>query len=89
MPYFDIVNFAKRVRCDTVMSVGFIDAVCPATSVYAAYNVLGTPKKVMYEVPLGDHGFNHDPSPKKKPGVFGYGGSQVSALIRALPRSGK
>lgn len=43
-PYFDAVNFARHAKCATVISCGFADATCPATSVYAAYSVLPQPK---------------------------------------------
>lgn len=42
--YFDNVNFAKRIRCETYLSTGFIDNVCVPTSVYVVYNNL--PKDV-------------------------------------------
>ena len=38
--YVDAVNFATRCRAEAIMSVGFIDAVCPPSSCYAAYNAL-------------------------------------------------
>ncbi len=44
--YFDAVNFARRIRCPVIMSAGFIDRTCPPASVYAAYNVLSTPKRI-------------------------------------------
>ena len=80
MPYYDIINFAKRVRCETIMSVGFLDPVCPPTSVYAAYNACLSERKSMNEVPMGDHGNNYDPSPDRKPGVFGYGGTRAGEI---------
>ena len=84
MPYFDIVNFARRVKCPVIMSVGFIDYVCAPTSVYAAYNALGSTNKVLHEVPMGNHGANLDKSPGKVPGVFGYGGNEVHRLVRKM-----
>ena len=42
--YFDHNYLAKRIKCETYMGTGFIDRVCPPTSVYAAYNNL--PKSV-------------------------------------------
>ncbi len=44
--YFDMVHFAARVRVPTLFTVGFIDTVCPPTSVYAAYNVIPGPKEI-------------------------------------------
>lgn len=71
MPYFDMVNFAKRVKCEVIFGVGFIDTICPPTSVYAAYNSLGTDRKSMYDVPMGDHGGNF--KGKGLHGAFGCG----------------
>ncbi len=36
--YFDNNNFAKRIKCETFVSTGFIDTTCVPTSVYSAYN---------------------------------------------------
>lgn len=38
--YYDNVNFARHIKCETYMTTGFIDVVCVPTSVYAAYNNL-------------------------------------------------
>lgn len=47
--YFDAMNFATRTRADAVVSVGFIDDTCRPTSVYAAYNNLLGPKRMINE----------------------------------------
>jgi cephalosporin-C deacetylase-like acetyl esterase len=53
--YFDNVNFATRIRCaGAAVTVGFIDVVCPPTTVYAAYNALTVPKS-MHIDPLAGH----------------------------------
>jgi cephalosporin-C deacetylase-like acetyl esterase len=52
--YFDAVNFATRCQADAIMSVGFIDAVCPPSSCYAAYNALKG-NKTMINEPLMGH----------------------------------
>jgi len=51
--YVDAVNFASRCRADAVMSVGFIDTVCPPSSCYAAYNLLRGRKEVINEPLMG------------------------------------
>lgn len=38
--YFDVVNFARRVKVPGMYSFGFNDNVCPPTSIYAAINVI-------------------------------------------------
>jgi cephalosporin-C deacetylase-like acetyl esterase len=52
--YFDGMNFATRTKAEAIVSVGFIDTVCPPTSVYAAYNNLAG-KKQMITKPLMAH----------------------------------
>ncbi|MGI5922840.1 MAG: acetylxylan esterase [Lentisphaeria bacterium] len=38
--YFDNVNFARRIRCESYLSTGFIDTTCPPTGVYVVFNTL-------------------------------------------------
>jgi cephalosporin-C deacetylase len=52
--YFDGVNFASRCRAEAIMSVGFIDATCPPSSCYAAFNQLQGMKRMIDE-PLMAH----------------------------------
>jgi len=52
--YYDAVNFARYAKCETIMVVGLIDTVCPPMTVYAAYNVLAGPKR-MLAAPLRGH----------------------------------
>lgn len=52
--YVDAVNFASRCRAEAIMSVGFIDPVCPPSSCYAAYNALLGSKQIINE-PLMSH----------------------------------
>ncbi|MBN2295138.1 MAG: acetylxylan esterase [Pirellulales bacterium] len=51
--YIDCVNLASRAKADAIMSVGFIDATCPATTCYAAYNQLQGKKQVINEPKMG------------------------------------
>lgn len=51
--YVDAVNFAARCKADAIMSVGFIDAVCPPSSCYAAYNALRGEKSIITEPLMG------------------------------------
>ncbi|MBC8033255.1 MAG: acetylxylan esterase [Chitinophagaceae bacterium] len=46
IPYFDVVNFAKKVKIEGFYTWGFNDEVCPPTSMYAAYNVISAPKSI-------------------------------------------
>lgn len=52
--YFDGVNFAQGIEAKGLMSMGFIDQVCPPSSVYTAFNVYKGPKRVV-EKPLIAH----------------------------------
>jgi cephalosporin-C deacetylase len=52
--YYDAVNFARRFDGPALLGVGFIDTVCPPTTVYAAYNALRGPKE-MVRSPLMGH----------------------------------
>ncbi len=51
--YVDAVSFAARCKAEAIMSVGFIDTVCPPTSCYAAYNQLKGAKQVINEIAMG------------------------------------
>ncbi len=54
--YVDNVNFAIRCKAETaVVSVGYVDGVCPPTSVYAAYNALPLKDKTIIDVPGMGH----------------------------------
>lgn len=45
-PYYDVVNFARRVKAPGWYSWGFNDTTCPPTSMYSAYNVIDAPKEL-------------------------------------------
>ncbi|MBN1341691.1 MAG: acetylxylan esterase [Phycisphaerae bacterium] len=47
--YVDAMNFAARTRAEALVSVGFIDDTCRPTTVYAAYNNLKGPKRMLNE----------------------------------------
>ena len=55
--YYDNVNFAKRIKCDTYMSTGFNDTTCAPVGVWLVYHNL--PKecqKGLTMTPNGNHG---------------------------------
>ena len=55
--YFDHNYFAKRIKCETYLGTGFVDFVCPPTSVYAAYNNLPDhTRKYIQTTPTAGHG---------------------------------
>ena len=55
--YFDGAYFAKRIQCPIWFSTGFVDRVCPPSSVFAAYNSIpaGVEKHIQTS-PRGGHG---------------------------------
>lgn len=57
LSYFDGVNFARRVRCPALLSVGMMDTICPPSTVFAAYNALPAEKDIrVYEFNEHDGG---------------------------------
>ncbi|WP_159520514.1 acetylxylan esterase [Sunxiuqinia indica] len=45
-PYYDAVNFAKRIKIPGWYSWGYNDPTCPPTSMFAAYNIINAPKEL-------------------------------------------
>ena len=43
--YYDVVNFARRLKIAGWFSWGYNDEVCPPTSMYSAYNSITAPKE--------------------------------------------
>lgn len=54
MAYFDVVNFARRVKCPVYMTWGYNDNTCPPTTSYAVYNVISAPKEALI-TPINEH----------------------------------
>jgi cephalosporin-C deacetylase len=51
--FYDVVNFARRVKVPGHYSWGFNDETCPPTSMHAAYNVIGAPKDLFLALDTG------------------------------------
>ena len=79
MPYFDVANFAARIKCPVIMAVGFIDTTTPPASTYAAYNALTVRERKMYHVVTGKHGLRLD---KKEIGVFEQGEKEFIEFMK-------
>ena len=47
LSYFDVMNLADRITCPTHVTVGLMDAVCPPSTVFAAYNRITAPKAAL------------------------------------------
>ncbi len=46
LSYFDGMNFAARIRCPTLISVGLLDTTCPPSTGFAVYNHLAVEKEI-------------------------------------------
>jgi cephalosporin-C deacetylase len=55
-PYFDVVNFASRIRVPTMVAMGFLDKVAPSIGIWTAFNQITGPKEA---VPLTNAPHNH------------------------------
>ena len=44
--YFDIMNFADKIKTHMLLDVGLQDSVCPPSSVYAVYNNMKCKKEI-------------------------------------------
>ena len=51
--YYDVVNFARRLKVPGIYSWGYNDETCPPTSMYAAYNVITSPKSLYLALETG------------------------------------
>ncbi len=54
--YFDAVNFARRIRCPVLVGMGLIDVTCPPDGVFAMYNQISTPKRLVIMPSAGHMG---------------------------------
>ena len=52
--YYDVVNFAPRIKCPVLVGFGLVDEVCPAEGVMAAVNQITAPKEFVI-LPLSEH----------------------------------
>ena len=55
--YYDAVNHAKRIRCETTIITGLGDYVCPPSGNSVLYNNIAAPKKIEY-IQGSTHGFD-------------------------------
>jgi cephalosporin-C deacetylase-like acetyl esterase len=57
--YFDVVNFAPRIKCPVLIGAGLIDETCPPAGVVAAANQIPGPKELVL-LPKGAHQNEHN-----------------------------
>jgi cephalosporin-C deacetylase-like acetyl esterase len=51
--YYDVANFARRIKVPGLYSWGFNDETCPPTSMYAAYNLIPGQKQLLLALETG------------------------------------
>ena len=75
-PYFDVVNFASRIKAPVLAAMGFIDTTCPPSSIWTALNQIPGPKEA---VPMIESDHNHI-TPEKQ-GAFNSRSEQVLDIL--------
>ncbi len=65
--YIDIQHLAPRIQSEVLMSVGFMDTVCPPSTQFAAYNKIKS-KKSLLTYP----DFSHEALPGNNDDIFGF-----------------
>ncbi len=53
--YFDGTCFAPRIKAASLISVAAMDTICPASTIHAAFNVLGAGDKTLVNYDFNDH----------------------------------
>jgi len=56
--YFDVVNFAARIKCPALVGLGLQDETCPPAGVLAAFNQIKAPMEAVL-LPLSGHQDSH------------------------------
>jgi cephalosporin-C deacetylase-like acetyl esterase len=51
--YYDVVNFARKIKIPGYYTWGYNDITCPPTSMYAAYNVIPVVKELHLALDTG------------------------------------
>ncbi len=63
LDYFDGVHFAQRATAPALFSVALMDPICPASTVYAAFNHYAGQDRTMTVWPFADHGGGYGSNP--------------------------
>lgn len=79
--YFDVVNFASRIKCPTLVGTGLIDETCPAAGVIAAFNQIKAPKELVI-LPNAPHQNEHDSHAAYEKRLWG---AWLPALLKGNP----
>ncbi len=81
-PYFDVVNFASRIRAPSMIAMGFLDKVAPSIGIWTAFNQIAGPKEA---VPMVDSPHNHQATPEQLSPYTTRAAAWLSALLRGEP----
>jgi len=54
LDYFDVASLVPSATAPALFSVALQDEICPPSTVYAAYNAYGGPRRIL-EYPFNDH----------------------------------
>ena len=76
LPYYDVVNFARRLRVPGIYTWGYNDETVPPTSIFSAYNVITAPKTWMLALTTG-----HNTTPEQS--------LRMDAWMEALLKTGQ
>lgn len=66
LAYYDIVNFARRIKVPGWYSWGYNDDTCPPTSMYAAYNLITAVKELHLFLEIGHWNYSEQQSERVK-----------------------
>ncbi len=61
--YFDVVNFAPRIKATCLVALGFVDEISAPAGIWTAFNQIPGPKQI---VPLTDSPHNHQATPEQQ-----------------------
>ncbi len=81
-PYFDVVNFAPRIRVPTMVAMGFLDKVAPSIGIWTAFNQIAGPKEA---VPLIDAAHNHQATAEQQMAWTTRSNAWLTALLHGEP----
>ena len=77
--YFDTVNFAPRIRAKSLVSMGFLDTVCPPSGIWAAFNQIPAEKEA---APLPTAAHNHQATAEQQRAFTDRDEAWRAALVR-------
>jgi cephalosporin-C deacetylase len=77
--YFDTVYFAARIKIPSLVSMGFLDTVCPPAGIWTAFNQIVGPKEA---VPLVTAAHNHESTAEQQQAYTDRFDAWLAALVK-------